>query len=116
MLQVKNKQKLKRKWRKRPVLTGLLKFEIMKDRRPDRGLGPYRSYYFAVLIGPGPVQSRSFSGPETGPPSTNLKRFTRKEFYSATCGLDQENPFKFNEDSNRHYMQSYIDVFRRCSV
>jgi len=71
MLQVKNKQKLKRKWRKRPVLTGLLKFEIMKDRRPDRGLGPYRSYYFAVLIGPGPVQSRSFSGPETGPPSTS---------------------------------------------
>jgi len=76
MLQVKNKQKLKRKWRKRPVLTGLLKFEIMKDRRPDRGLGPYRSYYFAVLIGPGPVQSRSFSGPETGPPSTSKQGST----------------------------------------
>src|SRR5271154_3341347 len=51
----------------------------MKDRRPDRGLSPYRSYYVAVLIGPGPVQSRSFSGPETGPPSTSSKAENRNE-------------------------------------
>src|SRR5271156_471358 len=93
MLQVKNKQKLKRKWRKRPVLTGLLKFEIMKDRRPDRGLGPYRSYYFAVLIGPGPVQSRSFSGPETGPPSTTCGRLLPKLRQFTSCSpLQHKTP------------------------
>jgi len=48
-----------------------------------------------------------------------LKRFTRREYYNpmlAGRSLDRKNPFEFHENSNRHYMQSYIDVFRRCSV
>lgn len=48
-----------------------------------------------------------------------LERFTVAQFYktmASSCVSGRENPFEFNEDSNRHYMQHYIDVFRRCSV
>ena len=46
-------------------------FEMAKDRRPDHGYGLLRSSKFAVFSGPGPVWSRSFSGPVTGLPNTN---------------------------------------------
>jgi hypothetical protein len=36
------------------------------DRKPDRGLGPNRSWKFPVFSGCGPVQSRSLGGPGTG--------------------------------------------------
>ncbi|KDR69513.1 hypothetical protein GALMADRAFT_77437, partial [Galerina marginata CBS 339.88] len=46
-----------------------------------------------------------------------LKRFTNKKYITKIGRiLDLKNPFRFNEDSNRHYMQSYIDFFRRCSA
>ncbi|KIM35738.1 hypothetical protein M413DRAFT_57539, partial [Hebeloma cylindrosporum] len=48
-----------------------------------------------------------------------LERFTVPQFYkpmASSCVPGRDNPFEFNEDSNRHYMQQYIDVFRRCSV
>jgi hypothetical protein len=47
-----------------------------------------------------------------------LKCFTEPGYLSAmagSCGVDQENPFRFNENSNRLYMHCYVDVFRRCS-
>jgi len=47
------------------------------DRRPDRGYGLDRSSEFPVLIGLGPVRSRSFSSLETGPSNTN--------FYAMFC-------------------------------
>jgi hypothetical protein len=40
------------------------------DRGPDRGLGLFRSISFPVISGSVPVQSRFFSGFETGLPST----------------------------------------------
>ena len=48
-----------------------------------------------------------------------LERFTAPQFNKAmgsNCVLGRVNPFEFNEDSNRHYMHHYIDVFRHCSV
>lgn len=48
-----------------------------------------------------------------------LERFTEPKYWkrmSASCGVDQENPFQFNENSNQTYMHSYIDVFRHCSL
>lgn len=48
-----------------------------------------------------------------------LKRFTEPHFMktmTSSCVAGRKNPFEFNEDSNRHYMQHFIDVFRRCSV
>jgi hypothetical protein len=45
-------------------------FQILLDRGPDRGLGLFRSINIPVFSGSGPVQSRSFSSPETGLPST----------------------------------------------
>src|SRR5271156_6773896 len=44
---------------------------MLMNRRPDRGYGLDRSSEFPVLIGLGPVQSRSFSSLETGPSNTN---------------------------------------------
>ena len=40
------------------------------NRRPDCGYGPNRSIIFSVLIGPGPVQSRSSASPRTEPENT----------------------------------------------
>jgi hypothetical protein len=45
-------------------------FQILLDRGPDRGLGLFRSINIPVFSGSCPVQSQSFSGPETGLPST----------------------------------------------
>jgi hypothetical protein len=56
--------------RSQPVFVGLQVFQLAMDRRPDRGCGLDRSWYFPVLIGYGPVQSRSFASLVTGLPNT----------------------------------------------
>ena len=51
-------------------MTGLLKSEKWKDRRPDRGYGLDRSIKFPVFFRLNSVRSRSFSGLLTGPANT----------------------------------------------
>ena len=65
----------------RPVQTSLNRSFIGPQiprlwRTEDRTavFGPLRSWEFAVLIGLGPVQSRSFSGYKTGLPNTSCSR------------------------------------------
>ncbi|EDR13070.1 uncharacterized protein LACBIDRAFT_322494 [Laccaria bicolor S238N-H82] len=55
---------------------------------------------------------------QTGIPDY-LDWFVQEEYYkpmAASCGVDQENPFEFNEDSNWKYLHPFIDVFQHCSV
>lgn len=48
-----------------------------------------------------------------------LDRFMQSKYFRvmvSSCLPGRPNPFEFCEDANRHYMQQYIEVFRRCSV
>ena len=45
--------------------------------------------------------------------------FTQPEYYMpilAGHSPSWENPLEFHEDSNCHYMQSYIDIFQHCRI
>jgi hypothetical protein len=73
---------------KRPVQTGFNRFftgpqipKIVKTEDRTTVLGLLRSWEFAVLIGLGPVQSRSFSGYKTGLPNTNYTKEGLCYFY-----------------------------------
>ena len=59
---------------------------MVMDRRPDRGYGLDRSREFPVLIGLGPVRSRSFSSLETGPSNTIYQY--PQEIITYLCGIN----------------------------
>jgi hypothetical protein len=43
--------------------------------------------------------------------------FTTNKFYRRTVSVTKsDNPFAFNEESNKQYMKSHILVFRRVNV
>ena len=54
----------------RPVSTGLNQFGSHRSLAVFTRSSLLRSFNFAVLSGPGPVQSRSLAGPRTGPSNT----------------------------------------------
>ena len=56
----------------RPVSTGLNRSGSHRSLAVFTRSGLLRSFNFAVLSGPGPVQSRSLAGPRTGPSNTSL--------------------------------------------
>ena len=71
---------------KRPVQTGFNRFftgpqipKIVKTEDRTTVFGLLRSWEFAVLIGLGPVQSRSFSSYKTGLPNTRQDRRDNKK-------------------------------------
>ena len=70
-------------------LAGPTFFKMAMDRRPDRGYGLLRSSKFAVFSGPGPVWSRSFSGPVTGLPNTRHRCLggTVARYFFDICGV-----------------------------
>jgi len=62
------------------------------DQRPDRGYGLDRSSEFPVLIGLGPVRSRSFSSLETGPSNTIFKSVSGRTYYIENFDFPKERP------------------------
>lgn len=46
-----------------------------------------------------------------------MGKWTSKDFYTNCCGgVNSNNPFEYNYKAQKHYVQSYIEVFRRTCV
>ena len=68
-------------------LVGLEIFKSAEDCRPDHGYSLCQPWWFAVLIGHGPVWSWSFSGPVTGLPNTTQIHAGRPPAPLSTDGI-----------------------------